>query len=160
MPPRLSEAKYVKHFWERVNIKSPNECWEWKEGKTSDGYGSVSFNSKSHLSHRVAWILTNGPIPDKMFVCHSCDNRLCVNPKHLFIGSNDDNMRDMVVKCRSADQKGEKNGHAKLKKRDILKIRELYSRGDTSQQKIADIFGVTQGSVSHIIRKTQWRNVL
>lgn len=102
-------------FWSWVDIKSDNECWEWTGGKNTTGYGLYSLNSPDWLydktgrtktqllAHRVSWYLTHGYISvDDVnnHVCHTCDNRKCCNPKHMFIGSMYDNVHDMISKGR------------------------------------------------------------
>lgn len=77
-----------------------HECWEWVASGDSDGYGQLMVGKRMKKAHRVAWELANGPIPDGSFVCHHCDNPSCVRPSHLFLGSNSENMRDMVRKGR------------------------------------------------------------
>lgn len=87
-----------ERFW--LNVEKSAGCWEWIGAKRSTGYGQIVKDHRNYLAHRVAWELTNGPIPDGMFVCHHCDNRTCVRPDHLFLGTTTDNMRDMVAKGR------------------------------------------------------------
>ena len=86
-------------FWDNVNMTG--NCWLWQGGKTDSGYGIVSASPNPwRTAHRVAWELTNGPIPKGLFICHHCDNRLCVRPEHLFLGTAKDNLRDAIKKGR------------------------------------------------------------
>ena len=92
----------LKRFWEKVDKKSQEECWIWKAFKTKTGYGKIGVASGQAVSaHRVSWEIHNGKIEEGKFVCHRCDNPSCVNPGHLFIGTRQDNVNDMVLKKRS-----------------------------------------------------------
>jgi hypothetical protein len=93
----LSEEE---RFWSRVNIKGPDECWPWKAGVFSYGYGAFYFRQKQQKASRVAWILKKREIPDGLFVLHKCDNPPCCNSNHHFLGTQLDNMRDMISKNR------------------------------------------------------------
>ena len=94
----------MKRFWNKVAIAGPNDCWEWQASFHTTGYGQIRFNHKKWTAHRVSWILINGEIPDALCVLHKCDNRKCVNPKHLFLGTNYDNMKDKTNKGRHHNQ--------------------------------------------------------
>jgi hypothetical protein len=92
-------------FWARVDKRAPDECWPWLGGKHPQGYGRFHYEGKSRPATRVAWeIEHNAPFPDGMFACHSCDNPPCVNPAHLWPGTNSDNIRDAVAKGRHASK--------------------------------------------------------
>jgi hypothetical protein len=99
-----NEIRYKKpldvRFWNLVNIRGENDCWEWKASLDTKGYGQFNINGKMNGSHRIAWILTNGEISGNLNVCHHCDNPKCCNPKHLFLGTQADNMLDMMLKKR------------------------------------------------------------
>lgn len=98
----------MKRFWDKVDIKEPDDCWEWQAG-FNGRYGS--FNNG--YAHRFSWELHNSKIPDGMYICHTCDNPKCVNPNHLFAGTQKDNMQDMVKKgrCYQLNSKTCKHGH-------------------------------------------------
>lgn len=160
-----------ERFWARVN--KTDDCWEWT-GPTVTGYGVISVNKRSYKAHRMSWMIHNGPIPDGLFICHHCDNRRCVRPDHLFIGTASDNMRDMTAKGRHPYRygddhparkdgtflpRGEANGQSKLTADTVRMIRAEYARGGVSQQAIADRVGVSQAVVSAIILRKVWKSV-
>ncbi len=155
--------KLEERFWEKVNIKGEDECWEWKAYINIGGYGTFNFENKVEtLAHRVAYEITKGKIEKGKIVMHTCDNRLCVNPKHLRLGTHQDNMDDMVKKGRSfkRDMNGENNYNAKLTERDIREICLLYSSEKFTQQEIAEKIGVTQGNISLIVNNKNWKYVI
>lgn len=101
-------------FWQRVE-RGPN-CWLWSGGTNERGYGKISDdNRRPAYAHRISWEMTNGPIPEGLYVCHHCDNPRCVNPSHLFLGTQKDNLRDMSTKGRGNRYNARKthcaNGH-------------------------------------------------
>jgi len=149
----------TKHnrFWSKVAIAGPDECWSWLASRNSHGYGTFGIKCQTCAAHRIAWILTNGPIPSERWVLHKCDNRLCCNPRHLFLGTHRDNMDDMVQKGRHT--KGECSSRAKLTKIQVLEIRARYKAGDTSQSLLGIEYGVSHGCISAIIRRENWHHL-
>ena len=144
-----------ERFWKKVDKSTLSGCWEWMAYKLPQGYGRFRVAGRMQLAHRVSYELTHGPIPDGMFVCHRCDNRGCVNPDHLFLGTQADNLRDMREKGRAAPVVGEAHGAARLTEADVLAI-----RADTrTQAAIAADYGVTQPLVNKIKRRKTWAHV-
>lgn len=129
-------------------------CWLWVGARYSNGYGNIRLDGgKTGLAHRAAWISAYGEIPEGLFVCHHCDVRHCVNPSHLFLGTNTDNMRDASTKGRT--NQGSRQWMAKLNEDDIAAIRILLAVG-VLQRVIAEDFGVTQSLISMIKTGTIW----
>lgn len=135
-------------FYTKLSEVKENGCIEWTDRLNKDGYGKRIVNGLSVRAHREAYEIVNGKIPDGMKVLHSCDNRKCVNPKHLFLGTDDDNMKDKVRKGRQA--RGEKNGRSRFSDKQVLEIRDMYKNG-SKQVDIAKIFNTSQGAISNII---------
>lgn len=144
-------------LWEKVDIQGLSNCWEWLAHKGPNGYGRLQVNGKVQKAHRVAWALTYGEIPAGMFVCHHCDNRACINPNHLFLTDNAGNLADMVAKGRS--QRGERNGRSKLTEGQVLEIRRLRKETRLTRREIGKMFGVCEGTVSRIGRRTHWTHI-
>lgn len=157
------EAYRFDAFWNRVNRGSDDACWEWtgsaKAGpKNPAPYGTLGWRGKHSRAHRVAYEIANGPIPEGAMVLHSCDNTLCCNPRHLYLGNHAQNMRDMVErKRRKGTGSGEQNGRAKLTQDQAEEIRCEYAKGARSQQSIADQYGISQYAVSQIIANKRYR---
>jgi len=156
LKPRPLEAR----FWEKVDKRGPDECWEWKGSKTKTGYGRINNGTHSGSplrAHRVSWEIHNGPIPEGKYVLHRCDNPGCVNPRHLWIGSQADNIRDMDRKGRrkTVSRKGEGNGNAKLTRRTVCKIRGFLDAGYSLRQ-IASMFNIHYSTVHDIKTRKSW----
>lgn len=139
---------FEKRYWDNVDKKSNDECWEWKAARNKFGYGVIYYDGKNRYAHRLALQLSNIYLEKDDVVCHSCDNPSCSNPNHLFIGKQSDNIKDMIEKRRN--QFGENTYNAKLSNDDIIEIRKLYFNGIT-QNNIAKMFSINQGHVSDII---------
>lgn len=138
-----------------------NGCWEVVNRSISIyGYPKVAFDGKHYNAHRLVYIMEVNPeIDSDIYVCHSCDNKLCVNPAHLFEGSHLDNMRDKEIKGRGNQPLGEKVGISKLTENDIILIRELYYAGAKTQFELASLFNVDQSNISYIINNKTWKHV-
>jgi hypothetical protein len=139
-------------FWRKVARGEPNECWPWLGQKHSNGYGSFHFGGHSYKAHRVAYELaTERDIPENLFACHHCDNRLCCNPTHLFIGTHTENMQDALTKGRNL---GGRN--RRVSRRIIEEVRYFYATGNYSQTALAEKFGTDQSHISRILNGSRW----
>jgi hypothetical protein len=137
---------------------NPDECWSWQgNSRSSLGYGKLTANNKRYSAHRVSYEIHYGPIPEGMSVCHHCDNPICVNPHHLFLGTQADNMRDASRKNRTT--KGSRSKSAKLKESDIMEIRRLHHLEGMPQPTIAKRFNVTRSCIAHVIQGNSWNHV-
>lgn len=153
MKPRkkksISERFYSK-------IEKTNTCWNWTGAKVGGmGYGIIGRGPRGTgtvLAHRLSWELHYGEIPKNLQVCHKCDNPLCVNPDHLFLGSQYDNMQDMLSKKRENNK-----GRKKLSQYDVDKIRKEYSAGGISLSKLGEIFGIKKKQVHRIVTFQNWK---
>jgi hypothetical protein len=152
LKPTLEER-----FWSKVKIGEPNECWEWQASCNKSGRGQFTRIGGKHQvhaeSHRLAYELTHGPIPNGLHVCHTCDNGLCCNPAHLFLGTKLDNERDKCNKGRQA--RGEKHGHAKLTESDVRQIRAQRECG-VPLLVLAHEYGVAISCISSIAHRRLW----
>ena len=131
-------------------------CWIWKKCCFDQGYGCIRIDGKNIKTHRLSWVLHFGEIPEGIDVLHRCDVMPCVCPHHLFLGTNIDNMRDMVEKGRSLV--GSKHPNSKLSEDSVKEIFSLYEKG-FSMVRIGHIFGVTGGNISHIVKNRSWTHV-
>jgi len=147
--PRIkwnSDLPFDERFWEKVDIKSIDECWPWKAALDGKGYGQIRSKGKQLISSRIAWELTNGPIPEGMLILHKCDNRTCCNPNHLYIGTHSDNMQDRENRNRAPNA-----GRPPSIPNEIIKtIKQLYKEGN-SQMSMSRQFGISQPYISYIL---------
>ena len=143
-----------QRFWPKVDRGTPDECWEWQAAVKSNGYGQIQVDGKPEYAHRVAVKLDDRDLPDDMQVNHHCDNRSCVNPKHLYIGTQQENRQDAVDRERTAT--GEDNGSSKLDWQDVGAIRRDYALTSKTQYDLADKYGTTHGHISKIVRGLTW----
>jgi hypothetical protein len=149
----------VKRFWDKVD--KSGECWIWKGTKFRTGYGMFRFEGKVGSSHRASWKLSHGDIMEGMCVLHTCDNKLCVNPQHLWLGSQQDNIDDMWRKGRwktggrSNCIKGMMHYKAKITDQQVKEIRVDLR----VQRLIAKTYGISRSLVSHIKTKRTWAHI-
>ena len=195
------DTQRAEIFWTKVNKNGPipdqsnphykglDQCWEWAAGKVTDGYGCFWFRKKQNNAQRVSWILINGNIPEKLYVLHRCDNRSCVNPSHLFLGTMLENIADRHSKGRSSYPKGDRKGHvthpesvlrgdnhpsrlkpwtrprgsahgiSKLKEEDVIQMRLAYETGKETYNGLGRQYGVSGQTVKGIILRNFWKHV-
>lgn len=150
----------IEIFWKKSGKRGPDECWNWNGGTMGEmGYGRISVGDKSRKAHRISWVIHYGQIPEGRSVLHRCDNPLCVNPAHLFLGTHDDNMADKVSKNRQARNKGESAGGVKFTEEKILEIRKLHSTLGIQQKELAKMLGINKGTLNNIILRKTWRHI-
>lgn len=165
-PPRQPTGL---RFWSHVD--NSGECWLWIGAHTRNGYGSAhapGHGGKTLLAHRVAWELTYGPIPDGMNVCHNCpagDRPDCVNPAHLFLGSQAENIHDMIGKQRQAPgaakaRVGRANGRAVLTESAIREIRARAASGHVNTSALAREYRVSDATINRIVERRSWAHAL
>jgi hypothetical protein len=133
-----------------------NECWVWMGGVNARGYGKASMDGKFIPAHRMSYILFFGEIPDGKLVCHACDNPPCVKPAHLWIGTTQENTKDMVKKRRHIF--GEKSSVSKLSSQDVRDILALERLG-INQAVIGEKFNISAGHVNNIVKKRVWKHI-
>lgn len=159
-PLSVQEAR--RRFWSRVDKSGTNGCWLWLGctcGSTSI-YGTHGYQGKTYKAHRLAYELTHGPIPNGMLACHRCDNKLCVNPDHIFLGTQKDNISDMYRKGRNRNVslRGEENHRSKYTTNQAVDVKTLRLNG-TSMKQISELTGVSEPAVNSICQGRVWRHV-
>lgn len=156
-------------FWNRVAITADDtRCWNWKGMIAHTGYGYFSISGKTILAHRQSYLLNNGEIPDGLIVRHTCDNRRCVNPSHIILGTHADNSADMVARNRQAKglrsgrytkpertAKGEGCHLSVLKNEDVIEIRKRKM----SSRKLAKAYNVHRGTIVNIWTRKTWKHI-
>jgi hypothetical protein len=156
MYKKYINSKLLRRFFSKIAKNNDNGCWEYTGAKV-DGYGQfmlfLNGKRKNVRAHRLSWEIHNSDIPEELVVCHRCDNRKCVNPEHLFLGTKAENSSDMVSKGRQA--KWERNNRAKITKDDVERIVFLRDSGYTCKQ-VGEIFGLSKSQVSKIHNRQFW----
>jgi len=154
-------------FWRKVKIGKPDECWMWlgRFFNDGEGYGQIKLwagNKEKNVryrfrAHRVAYFLTHQHLPDNLCVCHTCDNTSCVNPDHLFLGTNRKNIQDRTNKKR--DAKGEQHGMHKLTTKQVQRIRHLRATKGLPYSMLGEMFGVSTTHAGFIVRRVSWKHL-
>jgi hypothetical protein len=152
----LEEPPEPKPFW--LYVLKGERCWEWIGATNEKGYGVARIDGRNVRANRFSWELHHGPIADGLLVCHQCDNPICVRPDHLFLGTNDENMADMVAKGRARGASpGETNHAAKLT---ALQVQQIKARlGTVSNRRLAREFGVSPWTINSIATGKVWASV-
>jgi hypothetical protein len=148
-------------FWKRIRKLGPDDCWEWTGPTPGPGYGKISVTPEGGVSeqwytHRYAWLLKHGPPALGLFVLHKCDNKLCCNPAHLYLGTQVDNVRDRDTRGRTAH--GERSGTAKLNCQAVRVIRWAWGRG-VKQARLAALYHVDPCQIWMIVHRRSWKHV-
>lgn len=152
-----------RRFWSKVDKRGPDECWPWTACTDKDGYGGLQIGSRSDgvrgkaRAHRLSWCLANDRnIPSGLCVLHRCDNPICVNPRHLFLGTNVDNTADRTAKGRGWRPRGEAHPHASTSRYGARVIYRMATSGKWTQREIAAAFRIGQSQVSRIYSGQHW----
>lgn len=163
----MIEQKYIDKFWSYVQKGKDDECWTWLASFGSHGYGNSYNGVTVETAPRMAWKIHFGDIPKGFYICHHCDNRKCVNPSHLFLGTPKDNTDDMDAKGRrvNAQLSGEENPLAKLTWENVLEIRRLRDSEHPINRKarkyterfLANMFGVDKNAIHLILHNKTWK---
>ncbi len=164
------DVPFTERFWSYV-LKTP-ECWVWRGPIGGTGYGAVRWDKRQVKAHRAAWILTYGAIPAGLWVLHHCDNRPCVRPDHLWLGTHQQNMADRNAKGRTARgersgsrlhpervARGEHSHNAKLSEPAVIEIRRLIADGLASRGSLAARYGVCLSTISAVVHRRIWAHV-
>ena len=171
--PELNQMDKLR-FWSRSEKRGPNECWNWVGAKTYDGYGAFKMVGFVFRSHRVAFHLAGGLFtPEKQCCCHHCDNKICVNPSHLFAGSDLDNAVDRQSKLRGNNARGERHKSrtkpesvtrgekqhlSKLTESSVRQIRARHKSGEP-YVRLGIEFGVARGSIRMVVLRKTWKHI-
>jgi hypothetical protein len=148
--------QFLKRFWSKVDKQGKDECWNWLAPRTYYGYGQVNYEGRPHIASRMSWRIHNGEIPSELCVLHHCDNRICVNPDHLFLGTRTDNMVDKCQKGRHP--KGEDAWNCKLTE-DAVRVIRIYVECGMSHTEMARHLGLSRTTIRDAVSGKNWSHV-
>lgn len=151
-------------FWQKVDKRAPNECWNWTAKLDRDGYGRIGLGGRDGgmaRAPRISYRLHYGVDPSDMMVCHTCNNPACVNPAHLYLGTYQDNNKYTVESgnWKNPGKRGMESKQSNLTDDDIREIRRRYADGGISQTELAKEYGIGQGAVSRIVLRKAWSHI-
>lgn len=166
----------ANRFWRHVLVTENDDCWIWQRARVKKNYGGYSIHRAGKIivfiTSRIAYALHYGSDPGEMDVLHKCDTPLCCNPRHLFLGTNQDNIADRVQKGRSAKgdnhwsrrnpektSKGQSHGRSKLKDHQVIAIRQRYAIDHIPRKIIAQEFNVTVATINLIVMRKIWKHI-
>jgi hypothetical protein len=159
---RKHYPSFEEKFWSKVEISDQDKCWRWIGAKRWNGYGKFTHLEKTILAHRASYQIAFGSIEKNMVICHKCDNRWCVNPNHLWSGTQGENLSDMFAKGRNAKKKPrgscELHPRAKVDNVQVKEIIERYSLGESSR-KLASVYGISKTMILNIVNGKNWKNI-
>ncbi len=187
--PRLSDGDIARFHSKVGRLDDEDKCWEWKAGRFPEGYGEFWVGSKAsggrmYSANRIAYLIHNGPFAPEMLVCHSCDNPPCCNPRHLWLGSDADNIRDKVEKGRDNNytgddhwtrkkphllargprdgsyMRGENHYKAKLNENNVRDARARFGSGLASVKQLAIELGVSESNMQKVVNRETWKRVI
>lgn len=164
----LTRRKYERYiapldqrFWHKVARAGTDECWLWRAARVNTGYGIIGSGGSTHrmlLAHRVSWEIHSGQrIPPGGVICHTCNNKACVNPAHLYCGTHATNASD--ARRDGVGPQGERHGMARLTTEQVLEIRRLHASGAYLQKELAERFNTGQNNISRIVRRLRWKHI-
>lgn len=150
----------LERFWSKVEKTSHvNGCWIWNGCRNKEGYGRFHFKMKRQGAHRISFLFKNGHIPSQMLVCHSCDNPSCVNPNHLWLGTDQQNMNDRGLKGRNKVGIGERQHLAKLNAALVMEIRDKFIPKKMGAKKLSQFYNVSHHAIWCILKRKTWKHI-
>ncbi len=154
--PSLTPVE-ISRFWSKIKQNTETECWLWLCGGGPDGRGRFWLRGKTYKAPRIAYYITTGIDPQKCMVCHKCNNPICCNPKHLYLGNAKTNSLDCLFFGERVC--GERQGLSKLTEVDVKLIRKLYIQTPLSQRALAKQFNVAQNTIKQVIKYQTWKHI-
>jgi len=148
----------ARRFWDKVDRSNDDECWEWQYHRNEDGYGQFGYDGRVELAHSVVLML-HGETLGEEYVLHHCDNPACVNPEHLYVGDQEDNMQDREERSGYEHPLGEEHPRSSLSDDDVAVIKWKLENTDMIQKEIANEYGVSREAIGEISRGATWTHV-